>query len=135
MRVHVPLPDIFVDGDRSDLLPPSESANVIDLGALELGEQSAKKVTIQNQGEARLSASFASSDPAHFTLSSATATLDMAHSFDELVIFTASEPGEFTATITITSNDPDEPTRTLQVKAVALAADGRPDGHRPRNDR
>lgn len=120
VRVHVPLPDIFVDGDPTDVTPPSESANVIDLGTVQVGAQSAKKVTIQNVGEAALAAGFASSDPAHFTLSSATAKLETAHSFDELVIFTATEPGEFTTTVAIASNDPDEPTRTIQVKAVAV---------------
>lgn len=121
VRVHVPLPDIELEGDAPGGAPPTEASAVIDLGAVPIGQQSAKKITLTNVGEARLAAGFASSDPTHFTLSSADATLDPAHSADELVIFTALEAGDFTSTITIASNDPDEPLRTIQVKATGLA--------------
>lgn len=121
VRVHVPLPDIQLERDPTGGAPPSADGEVVELGAVPLGGQSAKKIVVTNVGEARLFATFASSDGTHFALSSATGTLDPSHTYEELVVFTALEAGDFTTTLTIASNDPDEPTRTITLHATATS--------------
>lgn len=128
VRVHVPLPDISLEGDESsglDGAPNTAPAPLtIDLGTVTVGEQSSKQISLKNVGEATLAAGFSLDDGQHFTLQTPSITLDQDHEADQLVVFTATEPGEFVTTLSITTNDPDEPLRTVEIRAAATELGG-----------
>ena len=121
--VHVPLPDIVLEGDGQELEGEPETVPTdpleIDLGTIAVGEQSSKQIVIRNVGEASLVTGFSLDDSDHFTLQAGTASVAEGGEFDQLVVFTALEAGDFDTTIEIATNDPDEPLRTILVHASA----------------
>jgi MYXO-CTERM domain-containing protein len=91
---------------------------MVHLGTVAVGEESSKQIGLANVGEAKLAATFGSTDPA-FHLSDGAATIESGEHFDLLVTFHPTEPGDFVATIAIASNDPDEPMREIEVFGTA----------------
>lgn len=115
VRVHVPLPDITLEGDPTDVLPGDK---VIDFGDVEADLEVPPSVTFtaSNDGEAGLLTAGTLEGDA-FDLITAPDTLASGTSAMVTVELVATEPGDYTGTLTFATNDPDEPTRVVTLSA------------------
>lgn len=115
VRVHVPLPDIVLEGDPTDVLPGDK---VIDFGEVDADLDVAPSVTFSasNAGEAGLLTT-PSFEGDGFDLITAPDTLASGASADVTIELVATEPGDYTGTLTFETNDPDEPKRVVTLSA------------------
>jgi MYXO-CTERM domain-containing protein len=121
VRVHVPLPDIAIEGHGVHV-QSGETPVPVHLGKIAVGEESSKQLRVTDKGEAALSAMLSTTDPA-FVLSDGVATISPGDDFDFLVTFHPTEAGEFSAEIQIASNDPDDPLTIIEVDGIATDDD------------
>lgn len=115
VRVHVPLPDIGLDGDPIETLPGEKAIDFGDVAA-DLEDAPTLSFGIRNDGEAGLLDAATIDDPA-FDLVTAPDTLAPGESSTVTVALVATEPGDYDAELKIASNDPDEPERVVTLHA------------------
>jgi hypothetical protein len=106
-RVHVPLPDL--------VLPEA-----IDVGSVEVGQDSLVPYSLFNAGEAQVHAVIASSDPALLPPYDTILNLDPGITVDSAVRFIPDRSGDFTAKLMVTSNDPGSPVQIIALKGKAF---------------
>jgi MYXO-CTERM domain-containing protein len=104
VRVHVPLPDVFVVDEE------------IDFGDVAIGDEKVLPAAMQNDGEALAHAVLASMDPLAFSLVEAELDVPAASLAEASVRFAPSHPGPFEAVVMVESNDPDQPTASFLVR-------------------
>ena len=109
VKVHVPLPNLFVPTDD------------VDFGTIKTGTQAEKSVAANNTGELGTILSIESSDPA-FVVTAPQAQMTPKSQGNIAVRFQPTKDGPATGTITVKSNDPDQPVQTFNVKGNAEKA-------------
>lgn len=105
-RVHVPLPDLGL---------PTK----IDLGEVEVGQETLAPYKLWNAGEARVHAEILSSEPEIFPPYDKGMDIDPSVTFDSAVRFIPDRAGSFTAQLLVASNDPNTPVQIIELTGKA----------------
>jgi hypothetical protein len=119
VRVHVPLPDIFLQRDPSDGSTPEKETLELNFGEVTVGGSKTLYASVSNAGEALLAVAPETTDPA-FQLAG-DVELAQGEATKIGVTFAPSAPGELTAQLLLPSNDPDEPLRLVTLVASAVS--------------
>jgi len=119
VRVHVPLPDIFLQRDPSDGSTPEKETIELDFGEVVVGGSKTLYASVSNAGEALLAIAPETTDPS-FQLAG-DVELEQGEAAKIGVTFEPTAPGELTAELLLPSNDPDEPLRVVVLVASAVS--------------
>lgn len=109
VRVHVPLPDL------------REPPDVIDFGAVLVGEGNQEEIDLSNLGEAELRVTAVSALPEVFQVIDAGGVFVETGELDGFRLrFAPDEPGPFESTVDLVTNDPDLPIKTVTVRGFGV---------------
>jgi hypothetical protein len=116
-RVTIP-----VTGSLVEKFPKMSDLSQVDLafGDVAISEEISWEFSLENTGEAQLSAEFSLEGDDVFSISPGSVVLNPGSIGEVTVSFSSSTPGDYAATLRVTSNDPDQETSVIQVSGSVV---------------